>query len=202
LAPHSCRRQPLHHHARFSASALVPAPTGGSPCAATPPSPALSSLREHRSPRLHACRGVCVSSARTTARPRPQLALHCRVHRCQCARSPPATCLLASALLPACAPASTSSEHQPMCRRWCSSAALHLLYCWCSTRLFRCLTPTAALLPSVVYSISLNMAAPRSNPLVQLPSVTFAGTNYREWSTMLHVCLNSHRSLHLHLGAP
>jgi hypothetical protein len=36
------------------------------------------------------------------------------------------------------------------------------------------------------------MAAPRSAPLVQLPSVTFNGTNFREWSTMLRVCLNNH----------
>jgi hypothetical protein len=37
------------------------------------------------------------------------------------------------------------------------------------------------------------MAAPGSAPLVQLPCVTFGGTNFQEWSTMLCVCLNSHR---------
>jgi hypothetical protein len=37
------------------------------------------------------------------------------------------------------------------------------------------------------------MAAPCSAPLMQLPCVTFDGTNFREWSTMLYVCLNSHR---------
>ncbi|WVZ79710.1 hypothetical protein U9M48_027261 [Paspalum notatum var. saurae] len=36
-------------------------------------------------------------------------------------------------------------------------------------------------------------AAPRSAPAVPLPSVTFDVTNYREWSTMLEVCLDSQR---------
>jgi hypothetical protein len=34
--------------------------------------------------------------------------------------------------------------------------------------------------------------SPRSNPVVQLPFVTFDGTNFREWSTMFRSCLNSH----------
>jgi hypothetical protein len=37
------------------------------------------------------------------------------------------------------------------------------------------------------------VARPRSTPLTQLPFVTFDGTNFREWSTMLRMCLNSHR---------
>jgi hypothetical protein len=37
-------------------------------------------------------------------------------------------------------------------------------------------------------------APPRSTPLVQhLPFVTFDGTNFLEWSTMLRACVNSHR---------
>ncbi|KAJ1278914.1 hypothetical protein BS78_04G115500 [Paspalum vaginatum] len=36
-------------------------------------------------------------------------------------------------------------------------------------------------------------AAPRSAPAVPLPSVTFDGTKYREWSTMLEVYLESQR---------
>src|SRR6266540_3829390 len=43
------------------------------------------------------------------------------------------------------------------------------------------------------------MAAPSRPPaMVPFPNVTFDGNNYREWSTMLWVCLDSHR-LWVHL---
>jgi hypothetical protein len=39
------------------------------------------------------------------------------------------------------------------------------------------------------------MATVRPNPTMPLPNVTFDGNNFREWSTMLRVCLHSQRLL-------